>query len=140
MGTQKAGKDNWRRKNKTVVALDDFEAAVFMLNITMPLSYQLISYFGIRQFRRMERRYYLAVSSRETTNFDRLLKKQEDPLTKKGIVGAVCRTFGIHEALQHHTNDAYKRETKDRYTFVGGSTSKGVIVYDERFAFSESRH
>lgn len=76
------------------------------------------------------------VSSRETTNFDRLLKKQEDPLTKKGIVGAVCRTFGIHEALQHHTNDAYKQETRDRYTFVGGSTSKGVIVYDERFAFS----
>lgn len=76
------------------------------------------------------------VSSRETTNLDRLLKKQEDPLTKKGIVGAVCRTFGIHEALQHHTNDAYKQETRDRYTFVGGSTSKGVIVYDERFAFS----
>jgi len=76
------------------------------------------------------------VSSRETTNFDRLLKKQEDPLTKKGVVGAVCRTFGIHDALQHHTNDAYKQETRDRYTFVGGSTSKGVIVYDERFAFS----
>ena len=48
----------------------------------------------------------------------------------------MCRAIGIHDALQQHTNGAYNQNSKDRYTFIGGSTSKGVIVYDDKFAFS----
>ena len=76
-------------------------------------------------------------SSRETKNFDRLLKKQEDPLKKRGMVGAVCRAIWIHDAIMLHTGGAYSRGTNNRYTYVDGSSSNGLIVYDDKYAYSE---
>ena len=73
---------------------------------------------------------------REVTNFDRLLKKQADPLTKKGIVGAFCRTVSIQEALETHLKDVYRKESGDRYTYIDGSTFGGMVVYDDKFAYS----
>jgi len=67
-------------------------------------------------------------SSRETRNLDGMLKKQADPLTKKGIVGAFCRHVSIYDALEQ-LSDVYKRESKDRYTYIDGSSSKGLVVY-----------
>ena len=75
-------------------------------------------------------------SSRETKNLERMLKKQADPLTKKGIVGAFCRHISIYNALDNHLSDVYKRESKDRYTYIDGSSSKGMVVYSSKFAYS----
>jgi len=64
-------------------------------------------------------------------------KKQGDPLEKKGVVGAFCRTYGIEEAVEKYLSDVYEKTDKeDRYTFVGGSTAAGVIVYENKFAYS----
>lgn len=63
-------------------------------------------------------------------------KKQEDPETKKGIVGAFCRTYDIHEAIENFLSDVYTPTTEGRYTYLGGSTSSGVITYEDKFAFS----
>lgn len=76
-------------------------------------------------------------SSRETKKLDRLLKKQEDPLKKRGMVGAVCRAIWIHDAIMLHTGGAYSRGTNKRYTYVDGSSSNGLIVYDDKYAYSE---
>jgi putative DNA primase/helicase len=64
-------------------------------------------------------------------------KKQGDPLEKKGIVGAFCRTYDIEQAIENFLNDVYeKTDFEDRYTYTGGSTSGGLIVYDGKFAYS----
>lgn len=71
--------------------------------------------------------------------FDRIsnnAKKQEDPESKKGIVGAFCRTFSITEALETFLSDTYTDAGDDRYTYKKGSTAGGLIIYDDKFAFS----
>jgi putative DNA primase/helicase len=62
--------------------------------------------------------------------------KQEDPALKKGVVGAFCRTYGIAEAIEKFLPDTYKEEPGDRYTFSGGSTSAGLMVYENIWAYS----
>ncbi len=63
--------------------------------------------------------------------------KAEDPLTKTGIIGAFCRAYTITDVLEHILNDKYTPTAQDdRYTYVGGSTTGGLIVYDDKFAFS----
>lgn len=76
-------------------------------------------------------------SSRAGTERKRLADKQGDPLSKSGIVGAFCRTYSITQALEHFLGDVYEPCGDGRYTFLGGSTSGGLILYDgDTFAFS----
>ena len=63
-------------------------------------------------------------------------RKQEDPALKKGVVGAFCRTYGIEEVIEKFLSDVYTPAGEDRYTFVGGSTSAGLMVYDDIWAYS----
>lgn len=63
-------------------------------------------------------------------------KKQEDPELKKGIVGAWCRTYGIAEAIEKFLPDVYEPSTEGRYTYMKGTTASGLIVYDDKFAYS----
>ena len=63
--------------------------------------------------------------------------KQEDPLEKKGVIGAFCRAHSITDVLDTILNDKYTpTEQDDRYTFVGGSTTGGLVVYDDKYAYS----
>ena len=63
--------------------------------------------------------------------------KQEDPTEKRGIIGAFCRAHTITDVLTHILHDQYTpTEQDDRYTFVGGSTTGGLVVYDDKYAFS----
>lgn len=63
--------------------------------------------------------------------------KQEDPLEKKGVIGAFCRAHSITDVLTHILSDRYTpTEQDDRYTFIGGSTTGGLVVYDDKYAFS----
>jgi predicted P-loop ATPase len=78
------------------------------------------------------------VSSRVGQQRKRLADKQGDPLAKKGAVGAFCRAYTIPEVLETFLPDVYEPcEAEDRYTYLGGSTSGGLVVYDnDTFAFS----
>lgn len=63
----------------------------------------------------------------------------EDPTTKPGIIGAFCRAFDIHETIAEFLPDIYEPATEmgnDRYTYVGGSTSGGLVVYGDTLAYS----
>ena len=63
--------------------------------------------------------------------------KQEDPLEKKGVIGAFCRAHSITDVLTHILSDRYTpTEQDDRYTFIGGSTTGGLVVYDDKYAYS----
>ena len=74
-------------------------------------------------------------SSRETAKFSRLLKNQENPLEKSGIVGAWCKTHSIYSVLEM-LSDVYQPDGRGRYTFIEGSTSSGLVVYEDCFTFS----
>jgi putative DNA primase/helicase len=77
------------------------------------------------------------VSSRVGEVIRRNIKKQGDPLEKPGLVGAFCRTYTIHEAIELFLPDIYEAcSIEDRYTYKEGSTSGGLVTYDDKFAFS----
>lgn len=62
--------------------------------------------------------------------------KQQDPTQKKGVIGMFCRTYGVHEAIETFLSDIYEPCLDDRYTYLKGSTSAGLAVYDNLFAYS----
>lgn len=64
-------------------------------------------------------------------------KKQADPRLKTGIVGTFCRTYTITEAIAAFLKDEYIPTAKDdRWTYTKGSTSAGLMVYEDTFAYS----
>lgn len=76
------------------------------------------------------------VSSRETRDLTKRLKKLGDPREKKNLVGAVCRVYDIHRAIEEELSDVYRREKQDRYTFLEGSSTNGLVVYESVHAYS----
>jgi predicted P-loop ATPase len=77
------------------------------------------------------------VSSRTHEIIKREIKKQEDPLTKKGVIGAFCRTYTVQEAIEKFLPDVYEEcRSDDRYTYLHGSSSGGAVVYDDKFLYS----
>jgi len=76
-------------------------------------------------------------SSKEDTIIRAAIKKQGNPLEKNGVVGAFCRCYGIEEVIDTYLSSEYSPcDVPNRYTFVGGSTSAGLVVYDDLFAYS----
>lgn len=77
------------------------------------------------------------ISSRRAEALHRLASHQESPLEKNGIVGAFCRVYDIHDAIAHFLPDTYEKYDDNRYTYKGGSTSGGLVLYDNGvFAYS----
>lgn len=67
----------------------------------------------------------------------RQAKKAGDPLEKKGIVGAFCRTYDIVSAIETFLPDVYGPTGRDdRWTYLEGSTNGGLVAYDDKFAYS----
>ena len=77
------------------------------------------------------------MSDREKEMPLREIKKQGDPLEKPGVVGAFCRTYSISEAIETFLADVYEPcDVEDRYTYKEGSTAAGLVVYEDKYAFS----
>lgn len=80
---------------------------------------------------------YWPESSRARAKLNSAIKKQEDPLEKKGVIGAFCRTYSIGDAIAEFLSDIYTAGADDtRYTYTEGSTTGGVVVYEDKFSFS----
>ena len=68
-----------------------------------------------------------------------LAARQGDPEAKPGVVGAFCRTYNVLQAMDTFLPDTYEpvEGFDDRFTYTGGSTTGGAIVYDGgKFLFS----
>lgn len=80
---------------------------------------------------------YWPESSRERQKFNTQLKKQQDPIEKAGIIGAFCRSYSIKETIETFLNEVYIPGIDEtRYTYSEGSTSGGVVIYDDKFSYS----
>jgi len=80
---------------------------------------------------------YWPESSRARAKINSAIKKQEDPLEKKGVIGAFCRTYSITEAIAEFLSEVYTSGADEtRYTYAEGSTTGGVVVYEDKFSYS----
>ncbi len=63
--------------------------------------------------------------------------KQADPLEKPGMIGAFNRAyFPISKAIDKFLSDVYSESVPGRYTYIKGSGYNGVVIYDDKFSFS----
>lgn len=77
------------------------------------------------------------VSSRQSEVIQRSLKEQADPLEKEGIVGAFCRAYSVREAIVKFLPTVYEPSALEgRYDYIPADSAAGVIIYDEKFAYS----
>ena len=61
----------------------------------------------------------------------------EDPLVKEGIVGTFCRAVGtIQNAINKYLSDVYEEADNGRYHYKGSSSIAGVLIYDDKWAYS----
>ena len=72
----------------------------------------------------------LPTSSRETTAKDTAVKKVEDPLDKKGVVGLFNRAYyPVHLALAEFLSDVYEPTSiENRYHLIESSSMPGVEI------------
>lgn len=76
-------------------------------------------------------------SSRTKNQRKKMADKQGDPLEKPGVVGAFCRTYSIQEAIDIFLADVYEPcAMEGRYTYSAGSSAGGLVLYEDKFAYS----
>ena len=64
-------------------------------------------------------------------------KHQKDPTEKAGAVGAFCRVYDVPAVIGAYLPDRYTDAGEGRYTYSGGSTTGGAVLYDGgKFLFS----
>ncbi len=77
------------------------------------------------------------VSGRQQAVVVREMKKQADPLSKDGVVGAFCRTYTIEEAISVFLPDVYQPSAmQGRYDYIPADSQAGVVIYEGKFAYS----
>jgi len=77
------------------------------------------------------------VSSRQSEVIERSLKEQADPLSKEGVVGTFCRAHSVSRAIDTFLKDIYEPSVMvGRYDYIPADSSAGVILYDDKFAYS----
>lgn len=79
----------------------------------------------------------LPITVKERPFHENAGKKAEDPLTKKGIVGTFCRAMGtVQNAIDKYLGDVYERVEPNRYRLRSGSGLPGVLIYEDKWAYS----
>ena len=58
-------------------------------------------------------------------------RKQGDPRTKPGVVGAFCRVYDVPAAIDKYLPTVYHEDCAGRYTYTAGTTSGGMILLDD---------
>ena len=77
------------------------------------------------------------VSNRQQTIVQREVKKQADPTEKSGLIGAFCRAYSITEAMENFLSDVYQESAMPgRYDYIPADSQAGVVIYEEKYAYS----
>jgi len=76
-------------------------------------------------------------SSRQSEAIRHEAARQQDPLTKDGVVGAFCRAYPIEDAIETFLSDVYEPSAvSGRYDYIPADSSAGVVLYEGKFAYS----
>lgn len=76
-------------------------------------------------------------SVKETSRLNHNKSRMEDPLEKKGIIGAFNRTYTIAEAIDSFLTDVYEAGgSEDRYRYIPSDSVPGVCVFDNKLMYS----
>jgi len=76
-------------------------------------------------------------SSRQSEVISRSIKEQADPASKDSMVGAFCRTYTITAAIDAFLSDVYAPSSgTGRYDYIPADSAAGVVIYDNKFAYS----
>lgn len=80
----------------------------------------------------------LSTTPKESKVADRKVQQQKDPLEKEGVVGAVCRAYTVQEVMDTYLSDIYAptADGSGRYDYIPGEGSAGVVIYEDKFAYS----
>jgi len=79
----------------------------------------------------------LPTSSRESTVVNREIKHQADPLSKDGIIGAFNNAYyPIQTLLDTKLAHIYEEALGDRYGYIPADSTAGVVIYDDKFVYS----
>lgn len=78
------------------------------------------------------------VSDRVKEAVNRGRDKADDPTEKPGLIGAFCREYTVSEVIECFLPDRYEPVAGEgqRYTYMNGSTAGGLVVYEDKFAYS----
>lgn len=77
------------------------------------------------------------VSHRQQEVVKRETTKQADPLEKPGSIGAFCRAYSISDAIDTFLSDVYKPSAmQGRYDYIPADSQAGLVIYDDKYAFS----
>lgn len=79
-------------------------------------------------------------SERVKDKLRRSREKMGEPTEKPGIIGAFCRTYSISEAIEKFLPEYFEPAGQGRYTYKGGTTYAGAVVYEDKFIFSHHAH
>lgn len=60
----------------------------------------------------------------------------QNPLTKRGIVGAFCKRVPIREAIETYLQGIWEPAKNGRYTLVSASTFGGGVIYENLYLYS----
>lgn len=64
-------------------------------------------------------------------------RKKKDPTELKGVIGAFCRAYTVQEAIETYLSDVYEPTDKsNRYSLKSADSKGGLIIYEEKYAFS----
>lgn len=79
----------------------------------------------------------LPTTSRESKVNKPSQKPQDDPLGKSGVVGAFCRSYTLESAIDTFLSDLYAPSVMaGRYDYIPADSSAGVVIYDDKYAYS----
>lgn len=77
------------------------------------------------------------VSSRQSEVIRRAVATQADPLQKPGVVGAFCRAYTIETAITKFLPSVYAPSAMNgRFDYIPADSSAGLVVYEDKFAYS----
>ena len=77
------------------------------------------------------------VSSRQSAVPQHGSKTMTDPLTKQGIVGAFCRAYSMRAAIDTFLSNIYAHSSiENRYDYIPADSPAGLVIYEDRFAYS----
>ena len=64
-------------------------------------------------------------------------RKKKDPTELKGVIGAFCRAYTVQEVIETYLSDVYEPTDKsNRYSLKSADSKGGLIIYDDKYAFS----